>query len=276
MEDKLANAKERPSNPTRLSDEEWALISDLVTEAPRPRGHIGRPLKHDRRDIVDAILYVAATGCQWRALPGYFPHWNTVHRYHVTWSRDGTWGKIADRLRGLVREAEGREPEPSAGAIDARSAQGASTVGALTRGVDAGKHVSGRKLFGVVDTLGLLMGIVVVAANVTDNAGGAQTVDKVVHKSTRLQKIWSGSGFKRAFEEHCATAHTLTVVVVNRIAPHSFQVLPRRWVVERTWAWLVNHRRLRIDYGRDPVVTEGFAWAAGSRLLLRRLTTDKT
>jgi len=276
MADNPINRNEWPSNPTRLSDEEWALISDLVTEAPRPRGHIGRPLQHDRRDVVDAILYVAATGCQWRALPRYFPHWNTVHRYHVTWSRDGTWEKMADRLRELVREGECREAEPSAGAIDARSVQGASTVGALTRGFDAGKHVSGRKLFGVVDTLGLLMGIVIVAASVSDNTGGTQTVDKVVHKSARLQKIWSGSGFKRAFAEHCATAHNVTVEVVNRIAPHSFEVLPRRWVVERTWAWLVNHRRLRIDYERDPVVTEGFVWAAHCRLLLRRLTTETT
>ncbi len=269
-------AQEWCSNPTRLSDEEWEPISDLVTEPPRPRGHIGRPLKHERGDIVDAILYVAATGCQWRALPECYPHWNTVHRYHLTWSRNGTWERIADRLRELVRSREGRDAKPSAGIVDARSVQGASTVGALTRGFDAGKHVCGRKLFGVVDTLGLLIGIVVVAAAVSDNKGGILTVDKVVHKTERLSKIWSDSGFKRVFEEHCSAAHDVTVEVVSRITSHSFEVVPHRWVVERSWAWLVNHRRLRMDYERGPLVTEGFVWAAHSRLLLRRLTSERS
>jgi transposase len=155
-----------------LSDEEWELIADLVPTWSGP-GRIGRPAKHAKRDIVNAILYVAATGCQWRALPACYPNWNTVHRYHLAWSRDGTWEAIVDRLRTLVREREGRDPEPSAGIVDARSVQGASTVTAPTRGFDAGKRVSGRKTFGVVDTLGLLVAVVVVAANVSDNAGAA-------------------------------------------------------------------------------------------------------
>lgn len=139
-----------------LSDQEWELIADLVPTYSGG-GRMGRPATHAKRDIVNAILYVAATGCQWRALPRCYPNWNTVYRYHLAWSRDGTWEAIVDRLRALVREREGREPEPSAGIVDARSTQGASTVCCSTRGYDAGKKISGRKTFGVVDTLGLLL-----------------------------------------------------------------------------------------------------------------------
>lgn len=255
-----------------LSDEEWDLIADLVPTYSGP-GKIGRPAIHSKRDIVNAILYVAATGCQWRALPSCYPNCKTVHRYHVTWSRDGTWEAIVDRLRALVREREGRAPEPTAGIIDARSVQGASTVTSKTRGYDAGKKISGRKTFGIVDTIGLLIAVVVVAANTSGNAGGCDCVDLAAVKSPRLRKLWTDAGFKRTFNRHCGR-HKIKAEVVNRTTAHTFEVLPRRWVVERTWAWLVNHRRLRIDYERDEDVTRGFVWAAHARLLLRRLTTE--
>jgi transposase len=257
-----------------LTDEEWDLIADLVPHFSGP-GKIGRPAKHSRREVVNAIFYVTATGCQWRALPAQYPNWNTVHRYHLRWSRDGTWERICDRLRALIREREGREPEPSAGIIDARSVQGAATVTAPSRGYDAGKKISGRKTFGVVDTLGLLIAVIVVAANVSDNVGGAACIDRAAPKSCRLTKMWCDAGFKRGFAQHCRH-HKVKAEVVNRATAHTFTVLPRRWVVERTWAWLVNHRRLRIDYERDPAVTAGFVWAAHTRLLLRRLTSTPT
>jgi transposase len=262
-----------PSCQRDLSDEEWALIADLVPTYSGD-GRMGRPAIHDKRAIVNAIFYVAATGCQWRALPGHYPHWNTVHRYHRTWSHDGTWQAIVDRLRALVRQREGRDPEPSAGSLDARSVPGASTVCGETRGYDAGKKISGRKTFGVVDTLGLLLAVFVVPASVSDNIGGIAAIDDAAPKTSRLAKLWVDTGFKRTFIDHCATTHGITIEVVDRIKPHGFHVLPRRWVIERTWGWLVNHRRLRIDYERDPVVTAGFVWAAHARHLLRRLTTE--
>jgi putative transposase len=253
-----------------LTDEEWELIEDLV-QAYSVTGKMGRPPKWDRRDIVNAIFYVAATGCQWRALPERYPHWNTVHRYHVTWSQDGTWAAVVDRLRALERQRHGRDPEPSAGIVDARSVQGASTVCGETRGYDAGKKVSGRKTFGVVDTLGLLLAVVVVAANTSDNAGGTEVVGLAVPKSGRLAKLWHDAGFKRTFGQFCRR-HKVKAELVTRTNAHTFEVLPRRWVVERTWGWLVHHRRLRTDYERDPKVTAGFVWAAQARILLRRLT----
>ena len=127
------------------------------------------------------------------------------------------------------------------------------------------------EVFGLVDTVGLLVAVVVVAANLSDNAGGITTLGRAVTKAGRLRRIWHDSGFKKTFAAHCSESG-ISPEVVERIAPHSFQVLPRRWVVERTWAWLTNHRRLQIDYERDPAATEGFIWAAHTRVLLRPLT----
>jgi len=253
-----------------MTDEEWELIADLVKPYSGD-GRMGRPVKVDRRDIVNAIFYVAATGCQWRALPACYPNWNTVHRNHLRWSRDGTWEAIAGRLASRVRANEGHDPEPSAGIVDARSVRGAATVTGPTRGYDAGKKISGRKAFGVVDTLGLLIAVVVLAASASDNAGGIEVVDRARPRSRRFAKLWCDAGFKVAFVRHCRQRH-IAVEVVHRIHPHQFVALPQRWIVERTWSWLMCNRRLQLDYERDPRVTEGFIWAAHSRLLLRRLT----
>lgn len=253
-----------------MTDEEWELIADLVAPYWSPGG-IGRPVKVDRRRVVDAIFYVAATGCQWRALPACYPNWNTVHRYHLTWSRNGTWEAIAQRLAAAVRDAEGRDGEPSAGIVDARTARGATTVGGETRGYDAGKKISGRKTFGIVDTLGLLIAITVVAASTSDNVGGIAVADAARARSSRFRKLWCDAGFKRTFVDHCRDHH-VAVEVVTKIHSNRFEVLPKRWIVERTWSWLMNSRRLQVDYERDPAITEGFVWAAHSRYLLRRLT----
>ncbi len=232
---------------------------------------MGRPVTVDRRRVVDAIFYVAATGCQWRALPARYPNWNTVHRYHLAWSRDGTWEAIAHRLAAAVREREGRDCEPSAGIVDARTARGASSVTGDTRGYDAAKKISGRKTFGIVDTLGLLIAVAVVAASTSDNAGGIKVADAARRRLGRFRRLWCDAGFKTAFAEHCES-RGVAVEVVHRVCPSRFAPLPKRWIVERTWSWLMNSRRLQIDYERDPTVTEGFIWAAHSRYLLRRLT----
>lgn len=257
-----------------MTDEEWELIADLVAPYWSP-GKMGRPVEVPRRRVVDAIFYVAATGCQWRALPACYPNWNTVHRYHLTWSRDGTWEAIAARLAAAVRTAEGRTAEPTAGIVDARSVRASPTVAADSKGYDAGKKISGRKTFGIVDTLGLLVAVVVVAASVSDNAGGIAVADRSRARSARFSKLWCDAGFKRTFIEHCRSRR-VGVEVVNKIHAHRFEVLPKRWIIERSWAWLMNNRRLQVEYERDPVVTEGFIWAAHSRYLLRRLTQPDT
>jgi len=253
-----------------MTDNEWELVADLVAPYWTPGG-MGRPVKVDRRRVVDAIFYVAATGCQWRALPESYPNWNTVHRYHLEWSRNGTWQRVAARLASAVREAEGRKGAPSAGIVDARSVRASSTVSKKTKGFDAGKKINGRKTFGIVDTLGLLVAVVVVAASISDNVGGIVVTDRARERSGCFAKLWCDAGFKATFIEHCR-GHHVGVEVVTRIHASRFEVLPKRWIVERTWAWLMNSRRLQVDYERDPLVTEGFIWAAHSRYLLRRLT----
>ena len=194
-----------------------------------------------------------------------------MHRYHLEWSKDGTWKRIAERLAAAVRTQEGRQGEPSAGIVDARSVRAGATVSKKTKGYDAGKRINGRKTFGIVDTLGLLMAVVVVAASISDNVGGIAVTDRARQRSARFAQLSCDSGFKRTFIEHCRNHH-VGVEVVQRIHPGQFKALPKRWIVERTWAWLMNSRRLQVDYERDPIVTEGFIWAAHSRYLLRRLT----
>jgi transposase len=220
---------------------------------------MSRPKKHTRRAIAGAIFYVAATGCQWRHLPDKYPPFSNVYAYHVRWPRDGTWERVGDRLRNMVRLTEGREPDPSAGIIDAGSVRGASSVTAthrchdtVTRGFDAGKRINGRKLFGLVDTLGLLIGVRVVAASVSDNAGGMLVCDLAHPRTDRLGRIWVDAGFKKAFATY-VRSRRVAVEVVNKIHPNGFHVLPRRWVVERTWPWIMNRRRLQVDYERNPL-----------------------
>ena len=212
-----------------MSDEEWDLIADLVAPYWTP-GSMGRPVKGDRRRVVDAIFYVTATGCQWRALPATYPNWNTVHRYHLEWSRDGTWERIAKRLAAAVRTKEGREATPSVGIVDARSVRAAPTVSKKTKGYDAGKKVNGRKTFGVVDTLGLLMAVVVVAASLSDNVGGITVADRARDRSARFAKLWCDSG-SSARSSSTAGSHHVGVEVVNastRAASSAPEALDRR------------------------------------------------
>ena len=251
----------------------WALIGDLFEVPERAGPRIGRPRKWTYRQVVEAILYVLVTGCQWRQLPERYPHWNTVHRYHVGWSKDGTWEAACARLVALERQRQGRDVDPTAAVVDARTVKGASTVCGLTRGYDAGKKTVGRKLFGVVDTLGLLLAVVVVAANVSDNLGGAVVIDAAAPKATRINKLFADAGFKNKFINHIRVAHGIETETIEVKNLHTFEVQPRRWVLERTFAWLTNSRRLRIDYERDPQVTEGFIYAAHTHMLLKRLTT---
>lgn len=272
MEDDSAKKKvEWRTAQGDLTDEEWALIEDLFTPYWSP-GKMGRPIKHNRRDIVNAIFYVLSTGCQWRSLPANYPHWNTVHRYHLTWSTDGIWQRASERLRVQVRVLEQRDGVPSAGIIDARTVRGTAMVSAATRGYDAGKKISGRKTFGVVDTLGLLIAVLVVTANTSDNVGGMAVVDAARTSCPTLRKLWCDGGFKKTFVKHC-NDKKISAEVVNRIHARRFVTLPRRWVVERSWSWIMNNRRLQVDYERTINAVEGFIWASQTRTLLRRLTT---
>jgi transposase len=254
--------------PSDLTDAQWALVEPLL---PPPRTG-GRPEKHPRREIVDAILYVVRTGCSWRQLPADFPPWQTVYWYFVRWEEQQVTDTMLQVLRRRVRRREGRDEEPSAGIIDAQSVKGADTVGRDTRGYDAGKKVNGRKRFIVTDTLGLLLVVMVCAASVQDR-DGAKTTLLSLYLVTPVRFVFADGGFAGRLLDWAQQILRTTIELVRK--PHGqqgFAVIPRRWAVERTFAWLTAHRRLARDYERHPAYSEAMIRWAAINTMLRRLT----
>jgi transposase len=259
---------DRDRYPSDLTDKQWAVIEPLV---PAPRFG-GRPAVHSRRRIVDAILYVNRTGCAWRQLPHDFPPWATVFWYFKTWRVDGVVDRLHDALRDRVRDAAGRDPMASAGCVDAQSVKGADTVPAATRGFDAGKKTNGRKRHIVVDTMGLLLLVVITSAGVQDRDGARTLIEKVKMAMPSLALVWADGGYAGKLVEWAArVAHIAVEVVRKPPGIKTFQVLPRRWVVERTFAWIVKCRRLDHDYERLPQTSQAMIKWAMIGLMVRRL-----
>jgi transposase len=254
--------------PSDLTDAQWALVEPLL---PAPRTG-GRPEKHSRRDIVDAILYVVRTGCSWRQLPADFPPWQTVYWYFVRWEDQQVTEAMLEVLRRRVRRREGRQEEPSAGIIDSQSVKGADTVGRDSRGYDAGKKVNGRKRFIVTDTLGLLLVVMVCAASVQDRDGAKNTLLSL-YLVTPVRFVFADGGFAGRLLDWAQQILRTTIALVRKPADQQgFAVIPRRWAVERTFAWLTAHRRLARDYERDPAYSEAMIRWAAINTMVRRLT----
>jgi putative transposase len=258
--------------PSDTTDAEWAVLAPLVPAGgPGSRG--GRPPMHPRRDIVDAIRYIAHNGGVWRALPTDFPPWKTVHDYHTRWARDGTLNRIHNALREQVRAAEGRRRQPSAAIIDSQSVRAAETVARRTRGYDAGKKVNGRKRHIAVDTIGLLLAVAVSAASVQDRHAGRTLLAAlaVCHRDIRL--VWADSGYSGSLVGWATNTLAITVHIVAKLAGQvGFHVLPRRWVVERTLAWISRCRRTVRDYERLPEHHAAMVQWAMVIIMTRRLT----
>jgi transposase len=254
--------------PSDLTDAQWAVIEPLLPAVKTG----GRPEKHPRRDVVDAILYVVRAGCSWRQLPVDFPPWQTVYWYFVRWEQDRITETMLAVLRRRVRVTQGRREEPSAGIIDSQSVKGADTVGKASRGYDANKKVNGRKRFIVTDTLGLLLVVCVMAASVQDR-DGAKTTLLSAYLFTPVRFVYADAGFAGLLVDWCQRILATALHVVRK-APgqQGFAVIARRWVVERSLAWLTLHRRLARDYERHPATAEAMIrWAAISGMV-RRLT----
>jgi transposase len=263
-----------PAYPWDLTDAQWELIEPLVAvRSTRGRGtRGGRPPKYPRRRIVEAILYIIRTGCSWRQLPHDFPPWETVFYYFQRWTAEGTVDRIHDALRNAVRDADGRDPMASAGVVDSQSVPGAATVGKNSRGYDAGKRVNGRKRHLVVDTGGLLLVVLVTAASVADRDGGVPVLDRAKMAMPSLALVWADAAYSRRCVEFAARALRLAVQVVTKLAgQRGFAPLPRRWVVERTHAWITGHRRMSRDYERLPAHAEAMIKWAMMGLMVRRL-----
>src|SRR3954453_2721472 len=263
-----------PAYPSDLTDAQWALIEPLVpARSSRGRGtRGGRPLKYSRRRIVEAILYVDRTGCSWRQLPHDFPPWQTVFYYFQRWAADGTTDRIHDTLRDAVRDAAGRDPMASAGAVDSQTVPGGATVGKNSRGYDAGKRINGRKRHVVVDTLGLLIVVLVTAASVQDRDGAIRVLDRAKMAMPSLVLIWADAAYSRRAQDFAARALRILVQVVAKLGGQSgFVPLPRRGGVERTHAWITGHRRMSRDYERLPAHSEAMIKWAMIDLMARRL-----
>jgi transposase len=256
-----------PLYPSDTSDEQWAVIEPLL---PAVRTG-GRPEKHPRRAIVDAILYVVQAGCAWRQLPADFPPWQTVYWYFNQWEQARVTEKILPVVRAQLRVQEGRNPEPSAGLIDSQSVKGADTVGRDSRGYDAGKKINGRKRFIVTDTLGLLLVVVVLAAS-TQDRDGAKPVLLDTYLRTRVRFVFADGGFAGRLLDWANTILATTLHIVRKPADQrGFAVIPRRWAVERTLAWLTAHRRLARDYERHTATSEAMIRWAAINTITRRI-----
>jgi putative transposase len=252
-----------------LSDEQWEKIRAFL---PLERQGRGRPIEIDMREAVNAMFYVNKTGCQWENLPREFPNYQSVYYHYRKWCLDGTWEQLQRVLRYEVRRKVGRYPHPSAAIIDSQSVKTTEVGG--PRGYDAGKKVNGRKRHILVDTLGNLLAVVVHTADIQDRDGAKLLLTRLPQMlRLRLLKIWTDGAYKGDLIGWCwEQLKLLLEVVTPPPAQQGFAVLPKRWIVECTFAWLGHYRRLSKDYEECLHSSEGMVYLASIHTMLKRLT----
>ena len=260
--------------PSDMSEAEWAVCEPLLPAPAWKQGKGGRPASRCMRDIVDAIRYLTHNGPVWRALPADFPPAGTVYWWADKWQADGSAERMHDYLRDRVRAAAGRASAPTAAIIDSQSVKGSEMIGRARRGYDAGKKVNGTKRHLAVDTIGLLLTVLVTAASVQDRDAARPLLWNLRRAFPSVRLAWADGGYagKLVTWAACKLKPKLTLEIVRRPDDlHTFQVLPRRWVVERTLAWITRHRRTVRDYERLRAHHETYVYWAMIIVMTRRL-----
>jgi transposase len=255
-----------------LTDAQWDLLEPLLPPPGNTGGRGGRPEKHDRRRVLDAIFYLVRGGIAWAALPAEFPPAKTVYGIFRRWARAGAWARMHDALRDRARVRAGRHPNPTAAVIDSASVRGADTVPTRSRGYDAGKRVNGRKRHLAVDTSGLLLAVVVTIAGIQDRDGAHRLLAALRAKFSTVGLVWADGGYTGRLVDWAKAVLAFTVTIVKRTDDLAgFRVIPRRWVVERTLAWISKHRRCVRDYETLPEHAEAMVYIAMIMTMSRRL-----
>ena len=263
----------RPCYPSDLTDAQWQTLEPRAREVmDELTVAVGRPVVHDLRAMCDAVSYVVKNGVEWRALPVDFPPWEAVYAFFGRWNGRGLPQALVTRLRELLRRHQGRAAQPTACIVDSQMVKAHDTVGKATSGYHGGKKIAGRGRHVAVGTGGWLLALAVTAASISDKAGAKILLIKLSDAFSTLRIMWAGTGYNgRPLARYAQAVAAITVEVVARASPHSFQVLRRRWVVERTFGWLGRYRRLSKDDERFPETSEAMIRMAMIHIMVRRL-----
>ena len=247
--------------PSNLSDAQWTILSKYFD--------MERRRKYNLREVTNAILYIVKSGCQWRMLPKDFPGWKIVYYYFCSWKKQGLWEEIHENLVIKIRTIAGKNEQPSVGIIDAQSVKNTS-VSSQSIGFDAGKKVKGIKRHIIVDTLGLILSVVIQSASVQDRDGAQAVIEKMKEGWFKVIKVFADGGYAGKLIDKVKTVCNIDLEIIKRNELHTFKILPKRWIVERTFSWIETNRRNAKLYERLDNTAVAMVHVSAIRIMLNR------